>query len=344
MTADLFDVMDRAGAARLMLLRDAASGLRAVIALDDMTLGPAVGGIRTRHYDDTAAAVADAQRLAAAMTLKCAIAGVPAGGGKTVVLDGPELDRPAAFRRLGAFIEDLAGRYRAAGDLGTSLDDLLNAAEATRYVNTSGARLGEATGAGVVECVRALAFERGADGLAGLAVAVQGCGLIGAGVARQLAREGARLIVADVDEAAARALADELGASVVDPDLICAVEADILSPCAVGGVLTRQVVESLRVWGICGGANNQLAEPGLAAALSERGVTMVPDFLASAGAVIVGAARDLLGGVDPDPMIHRLGDTTRQVVQRAAAAGVSTVEVAASIARERIEAARRSTT
>ena len=336
--SDIFNVMDSAEAARVLLLRDAASGLRAIIALDDLTLGPACGGIRTRAYPDIRAALVDAQQLAAAMTLKCAIAGLPAGGGKTVVLDHPGLDRPAAFRALGAHIEALGGRYRAAGDLGTTRQDLLHAAERTRYVNTTGVELGTATGEGVVNCMRAVAAERGVA-LADLTVAVQGCGLIGAGVARLLAAQGARLIVADLDEAVAAALACEVGGTIAPVADILLAPCDLVAPCAVGGVLTTEVIERMAAWGVCGGANNQLSDAGALEAMARRGIVYVPDFLASAGAVTYGIAHDL-GDGDPAPLIARLQTTTAAVLAAARREGISTVDAARRLARARIDTAR----
>lgn len=336
---DVFDDMRDAGAARVLLLHDDASGLRAILALDDLTLGPACGGIRTRRYDSPGDALLDAQRLASAMTLKCAIAGLPAGGGKTVVLDHPGLDRPAAFRKLGEHIAALGGMYRAAGDLGTTHDDLLHAAEKTRFVNTSGERLGAATGEGVVNCIRAVAAERGTD-VADLTVAVQGCGLIGAGVARLLHAAGATLIVADLDEGLAAALAGKVGGRAVATDEVLVTRCDIVAPCAVGGVLTREVVERMQAWAICGGANNQLRDDAALAALVERGIVYVPDFLASAGAVIDGIAREL-GDGDSAPLIAGLGDTAAAVIADARRDGVSTVEAAQRLARARIREAQR---
>lgn len=314
-STDVFAAMSDIGASRLLLLADPASGLRAMIALDDVTLGPACGGIRTRRYPSLEAAISDAHKLASAMTLKCAIAGLPAGGGKTVMIDHDALDRPAAFRRLGRFIDDLGGVYRAAGDLGTTQLDLSHAAEVTEFVNTDRTRLGDVTGDGIVNCVRALADDRGVA-MAGLRVAVQGCGLIGAGVARRLAAEGAVVMVGDMDSKAAEAVAGEIGGSVVDPDEIFAAPVDIVAPCAVGGTVTPASVAAMRGWGICGGANNQLADAEAKAVLTARGIAYVPDFIASSGAVIDGISRSL-GTTEASVLIARLYDTTHAVLRDA---------------------------
>ncbi|WP_375398016.1 Glu/Leu/Phe/Val dehydrogenase dimerization domain-containing protein [uncultured Sphingomonas sp.] len=331
---DLFDDMAVVAAARVLALSDPASGLKALVALDDLTLGPACGGIRTMRYSGVGEALADAQRLAAAMTLKCAIAGLPAGGGKTVVLDHPGLDRAAAFGRLGEFIESLGGLYRAAGDLGTRQEDLLRAAERTRYVNTTGARLGEATGEGVVNCIRALAAHRGRE-ITGLSVAVQGCGLIGSGVARLLAAAGATLVVADVDAGAAERLAREVGGEAVGAGAILQAPVDVVSPCATGGVITTAAAGAMRAWGVCGGANNQLGDSGALPTLVARGISYVPDFLASAGAVIDGIAREV-GDGNGDALIARLHDTAAEVLAESALTGEDTDAVARRMARRNI--------
>lgn len=335
----MFETLRRAGAHRVLLLDDPPSGLRALLVLDSLVLGPAAGGIRTLAYPDEAAALADAARLARAMSLKCAIAGLAAGGGKTVVMAHPGLDRPRAFRRLGAYVEDLRGLYRTAGDLGTTPEDLRAMSGTTRYVNVREADLSAAAGAGVLSCLRALANFRGIADLRGLRVAVQGCGAMGAAVARALAAAGATLALADLEAARTTRLAEELGASVLPPDLILAADVDIVAPCAAGGVLTAASVAALRAWGVCGAANNMLADADAERALHERGVLMVPDFLSSAGAVIAGVGVDVMGLSDVTPLLAGLGATTTRVLETSSATGVSTTSVARALAEARIAAA-----
>ncbi len=334
----MFDDLEAANAHRVVVMRDAASGLRAVTAIDSVALGPGFGGIRTIAYPSTTAALVDAQKLAAAMTLKCAIAGLPAGGAKTVVIDHPGMNRAEAFRRLGLYIQDLGGLYRCAGDLGTTAEDLGHVAEFTGYVNTTGEQLGTSTGIGIVNCIRACADHRGLDGLQGLKVAIQGCGLIGAGVARMLHAAGAILIVADVSAARAQSLANELGASAVAADAIFTEDVDIIAPCAVGNVISPEVTAALKAWGVCGGANNQLTSDSVAADLAACGILYVPDFLASAGAVIDGVSVSLPGGDSAEQRLAAMYDTARLILREADAIGTTTTEVATRIARDRIEA------
>ena len=334
---ELFDVMAETGAHRIIALNDAASGLRAIIAIDDVTLGPACGGIRTQPYRTTIDAFADVRKLSSAMTLKCAIAGLDAGGGKTVVMDHPDMDRASAFRKLGKYIEELGGLYRCAGDLGTTHQDLLHVAESTQYCNISGEELGDATGTTIVNGIRACATERGITDLSKLSIAMQGTGLIGAGVARALARLGTHVLIADVDTIRARALASEIGGRVVDADSVLTQDVDIISPCAIGGILTPESAAAIKAWAICGGGNNQLSSPKVADQLALRGIGYVPDFLASSGAVIIGTCQTLMN-TDPKPILAAVEDTTRTILRTAAEKVCSTVVVAEQIARDRVAA------
>lgn len=334
----MFEMLERAHAPRCLMLNDPATGLRAVIALDSLVLGPAVGGVRTLAYPSDWDAVADAARLARAMTLKCAIAGLPAGGAKTVVLDHAGMNRRRAFRRLGGCIEELKGLYWCAGDLGTTADDLAAIAEATDYVASDAAILSAAAGRGVASCILACAAHRGIDHLDGLRIAIQGCGAMGGGTARILAEAGARIWLADLDREKAARLAAEVGGQVIAAEEVLEADVDILSPCAVGAVLTEDVAARVRAWAICGAANNQLASPGAGRILQEREILFVPDFLSSAGAVIAGTISLFDGSSDPSNLIARLGRTTREVLVRAEEKKLTSTEVAEELALARIAA------
>jgi len=335
---EITPILESSPVARAIAFRDDDCGLRGYIVLDDLTLGPAAGGIRTRRYDSDDEALADACRLAGAMTLKCAIAGLDAGGGKGVVIDTGTLDRPRAFARLGALVEELEGSFYTAGDLGTTGADLQAMASRTGYVRTDEADLSVAVARGLLRCIEACAAVRGRE-VAGLRVAVQGCGAIGAAAARTLAAAGARLVVADVDSSRAGALADELGADVVGPDEILRVDADIVAPCAIGGVLDGPAVAALRAWAVCGAANNILAAPDIARALADRDILHVPDWISSAGAVIDGVGEGIMELADRVPLIDQLGATARLVLDEAARTGRTPSDVAEARARARIDAA-----
>jgi leucine dehydrogenase len=337
---ELFEALEGAGGARCVCVADESCGLRAVIAIDDTTLGPAAGGVRTLRYARAADGLADALRLSRAMTLKCSLAGLDAGGGKAVVLEGPGLDRPRAFERLGAAVEELGGLFRTAGDLGTTAADLEAMARATRFVHTDERGLAEAVARGLLRCIEACAAVRGRE-VAGLVVAVQGCGAIGARAARVFAAAGVEVVVADIDRARAEALAGEIGARVVGPEAVLLEDVDIVAPCAGGGVITGEVARALRAWGVCGAANNALADAQVAGILAGRGILHVPDPIASAGAVIEGIGRTVMGLQDRTPLIDRLGETARAVLEEAKATGRTAVEVAEARALRRIAEARR---
>jgi len=320
-----------------MLFRDEPSGLQAVLVIDDLTLGPAAGGVRTMTYAGVADAARDAARLARAMSYKTALSGITAGGGKMVVLNDPHLDRPAAFQRLGHFIQELGGLFRTAGDLGTTAEDLANMGRRCEYVHQDEEQLAGAVALGVLRCMEACAAEHGSSlGVKGLRIAVQGCGAIGAAVARVLAGAGARLYVADNVPRRAKELAKEIGAKAVDSKKILTADVDIVAPCAVGGVITEQVVDQLRTWAVCGAANNMIASPAAAEKLRGRGVLHVPDIISSAGAVIAGIGRTVMNMPDPTPVIEELGDTARELLQQSAATGQTTEALAIALAKKRI--------
>jgi leucine dehydrogenase len=255
------------------------------------------------------------------------------------VLAHPGLDRPRAFARLGAFVTELGGAFRTAGDLGTTAADLAAMATTCPYVHVEETGLAEAVARGLVGCVAACAADRGRT-LAGLRVAVQGCGSIGGAAARALHAGGAELTLADVDARRAAALADELGARVVDADAVLLADVDVVAPCAVGGVIDAALAGRLRAWAVCGAANNILVDRAAARALADRGVLHVPDEVASAGAVIEGIGRSVMGLADRRPLIDGLAATARSLLAEAAATGELPVVLAERRARARVAAGR----
>jgi leucine dehydrogenase len=316
----------------LIEIRDDGCGLDAVIAIDSEALGPAIGGVRTRRYPDRAAMLADVTALARAMTIKCALAGLDAGGGKAVILDRPDLDRPRAFSRLGAELARLGGRFRTAGDLGTTAADVAAmAAVCPDYVHTDIAGFAASVARGLAACLRACRGD-----LAGAAVAIQGCGAVGAAVARRLRALGAELRVADIVGERAAALAAEVSAAVVEPGEILAVDCDVVSPNAVGEVIDREVAAAIRGSVVCGAANNVFASLEAERDLVDRGVLVIPDAVASAGAVIDGIGRSVMGLDDPAPLIDALGDTAKEIADEARRSGAVPSMVAAARARRRI--------
>lgn len=336
---ELFTMLAEAGARHCVLWADQESGLKAVLVMDDVTLGPAVGGVRTQPYPSVRDAILDATQLAQNMTLKCALAGLDAGGGKVVVIDHAGLRREQAFERLGERIEELGGVFHTGPDLGTTSADLAAIARRTRYVD-EGDELSEAVARGLLRCLEACATFHGEGGLEGLSIAIQGCGAIGAASARTLAKAGARLVVADVNEDRARKVAAEVGAEICDADELLVADVDIVAPCAVGGVLTVPKAEELKAWAVCGAANNILAERGVADILKRRSIAHVPDAIASAGAVVQGIGKTVMGLADRTPLIDALGKTALEVLEEAKRQDKTPLEVAEARASARIAEAR----
>ena len=252
----------------LHFVHDAATGLRAIIAIHSTHLGPAAGGTRFWHYADDADALTDALRLSRGMSFKNAMAGLPLGGGKAVILAPADRSKtPALLAAFGLAINRLGGQYVTAEDVGMSVTDMIEIARKTRFVaglpvagGAVGGDPGPHTSLGVFLGIKA-AVKRalGKDSVAGLRIALQGAGSVASGVAMHAAAEGATLIIADVDSARAHALATQVSGSVVDPAALLATPADVVSPCALGAILTEQSIAALDTPIVAGGANNQLA-------------------------------------------------------------------------------------
>jgi leucine dehydrogenase len=327
--------LDKIEGRRIFVFSEPAAGLRAFLVIDSVRGGMAAGGTRTRAYASPINAVHDARQLSRAMALKCAIAGLQAGGAKMVVLDHPGLDRANAFRALGRRVQELGGLFQTAGDLGTTPEDLAHMAQTCRFVRTNERVLAAAAARGVRACAEACVATSGHTSLRDLRVAVQGCGAMGSAVAGAFADAGAILQVADLDPVAAARVAAATGARVVPPEAILAADVDILAPCATGSVIDHASVEAMRAWAVCGAANNILADESVGLALTERGILFVPDFIASAGAVIAGVC-GLQGRDDAEVLIEQLGVTTRAVLEEAADRGVPTTTVARQHAEARL--------
>jgi leucine dehydrogenase len=278
------------------LFSDRDSGLSAVIAVHSSKLGPAAGGVRFWHYADSAAAITDALRLSRGMSYKNAMAGLPLGGGKGVVLapqPGAEITT-AQLEAFGRAVESLGGRYVTAEDVGMSEARMKVVASQTRHVSGlpvaaggAGGDPGPVTAMGVYLGVKAAAKRGlGAESMQGVRVAIQGVGSVGGGLARLLAKDGAALTLADVNAARAKALAEELGAEVVASDAIASLDTDIFSPNALGAILTEASIAALKCKVVSGGANNQLATRKDGKRLHDRGILYSPDYVINAGGII----------------------------------------------------------
>lgn len=339
----------------LVLRRGRRSGVYTAIAVHSTALGPALGGCRMWRYPSSAEAARDALRLSRAMTFKAAAAGLHLGGGKGVIClppgaaapQGPE--REAVLLDFADTVEALAGSYITAEDVGTSTLDMVVIGRDTSHVvglPADGGGSGDPspfTAAGVLAAMRAACARRfGTRELAERSVAVIGCGRVGEQLARQLAGEGARLVLCDIDPARA-ALADELPNAtwIADPAQALLADVDVLAPCALGGVIDALTAPRIAAGVVCGSANNQLADDSAAATLADRGIVYAPDFIANAGGLINVSLE--LEGYDASRARERVAgiEAAMERVFDAAESGAGTpLEAAYAVARERLGKAR----
>ncbi|MBF9030200.1 amino acid dehydrogenase [Rhodobacterales bacterium HKCCE3408] len=327
-------------------VEETATGLLGFIAIHSTALGPAAGGLRMRVYGDERAALDDVLRLSRGMTFKNAAAGLPLGGGKAVIVGDPAAKTPGMLRAFGRAIDGLAGRYWTAEDMGMAPEDMAVIRGVTPYV--AGLADGPyasgdpspVTARGIFQSIRTTAKHRfGSAVLTGRVVAVQGLGHVGWELAKLLRAGGAELIVADMDAMRAAQAGQCFGARVVAPDEILRVEADILAPCAIGGILNAATIPGLKVGAVCGGANNQLATAEDGAALRARGILYAPDYVVNAGGII-NVATEILRIADRRAFVSEklatLDATLDAILSEAARRGTGPETVADAIVAERI--------
>jgi len=343
MTLELLDTLARDGFEELHALHDWRSGARAFLVLDDTSGGPGFGGIRRWSYIDEAQALRDCLRLARGMTLKCALADLPAGGAKLVLLDRPELELDGAYRYLGEVVERLAGRYYSGPDVGTTERELAWVAERTRFVTQPGpegpGELADATCAGVIAGIEAaLEHLDGAVDWPRRTVLVQGLGEVGARVAGSARRRGARVLASEIDTERGESVARELDLELIDPSRELDPSCDVFAPCALGGIVHDLSLVRLRCRVIAGAANNVLANPGHGDRLHERGVLYVPDFAINSGALIRGARFHLDGIREPLPAIGaRIAQIVTHILCRSRDEDLAPARVAHQEAQRRVE-------
>ena len=323
----------------LVVLNDRELGLRAVIAIDSTRRGPAFGGVRRIAYASEEAALADALALASAMSFKTALAGLDAGGAKTVVMHREGLDLEAVYHRVGEAIARLGGRYVCGPDLGTGDRELGWVRTQTDHVNPAGNDAGDSTAQGVLAGLRAVWTFLDIEPR-GSSVAVQGCGAVGLALIQALLDMGVRVIAADTSASAVRA-AKDAGAQIIAPSRILQAPCDVLVPCAVGGTITEDVVPRLNCKAICGSANNQLRAAETALVVAERGIVHAPDIVVSAGAVIEGVLTVLddapTGGEAVRTAIGRIEPTLLEILEDAARLEQPPSVVAVAKAHERLK-------
>lgn len=313
-----------------------------LVAIHSTVLGPAVGGTRFWHYENEEAAVKDLLRLARGMTYKNALAGIPFGGGKSIILRHEKpIDREAIFRAHGRFVETFAGRYITAEDVATSPADMEFVRIETKHAAGLVGKSGDpspVTARGVFRALQAAANHRwGSDSLNGRTVALQGCGNVGYHLAANLHKAGARLIVTDVDSSKVDRLGEEFQAIAAAPDEIFASRADVFAPCALGGVINDDTIPQFKVEIIAGGANNQLLEARHGDELTRLGILYAPDYAANAGGIINGC-RELLGWepAQSAAKVDEIYDTVLNIFRTAEAEGIPTYKAADRLAERRL--------
>lgn len=342
---DLFGHLKAYDYGEVHFKHDKASGLKAIVAIHDSRLGPALGGCRFLPYDSDEDAVIDALRLARGMTYKAALAGLGHGGGKSVLIRPKQhFDRVAMFRAFGQFVEDLGGHYITAEDSGTGLEDMEVIRTVTKHVTGVDQAHGgsgdpspyTALGVrrGIEACVK---FKMKRDTLDGVHVAVQGVGHVGYHLCKELHAQGAKLSVADVDPLKAERAVREFGATVVPLDTIFETACDVIAPCALGSALNDTTIPRLKATIVAGAANNQLAQPRHGDDLHARGILYAPDYAINAGG-LVNVAQEVLGYDEQKSRekTMKIFDTILEIADRSAKMAAPTYKIADMLVEEKL--------
>lgn len=348
---DLFGHLKAYDYGEVHFKHDKASGLKAIVAVHDSRLGPALGGCRFLPYDADEDALVDALRLARGMTYKAALAGLAHGGGKSVLIRPKQhFDRVALFRAFGRFVEDLGGHYITAEDSGTGLEDMEVIRTVTKHVTGIGPQHGgsgdpspfTALGVrrGIEACVK---LQLGKDSLEKVHVAVQGVGHVGYYLCKELHENGAKISVADVDPLKSERAQREFGATIVPLDKIFDIECDVIAPCALGSALNDQTIPRLKTKIVAGAANNQLAEPRHGDDLHQRGILYAPDYAINAGG-LVNVAQEVLGydAAKSRAKTMEIFDTIYEIADRSKKTLTPTYRIADMMVEEKLAAISRS--
>ncbi|SHF59216.1 Leu/Phe/Val dehydrogenase [Ornithinibacillus halophilus] len=348
---EIFTYMEKYDYEQLVFCQDKNSGLKAIIAIHDTTLGPALGGTRMWTYDSEEEAIEDALRLAKGMTYKNAAAGLNLGGGKTVIIGDPRKDKnPEMFRAFGRYIQGLNGRYITAEDVGTTEEDMDLIHMETDFVTGVSEESGSSgnpspvTAYGVYKGMKASAKEAfGSDSLEGKKVAVQGVGNVAFTLCKYLHEEGAKLIVTDINEDAVKRAVDAFGAEAVSPEEIYDVDCDIYAPCALGATINDETIPRIKAKVIAGSANNQLKSSKHGEIIHEKGIVYAPDYVINAGGVINVA--DELNGYNQEramKKVETIYDSLSKVFEISRRDNIPSYVAADRMAEERIETMKKS--
>ena len=336
--------LTKMGHEQVLFCNDAKTGLKAIIAVHNTVLGPALGGTRMWMYDNEADALNDVLRLSRGMTYKNSISNLDLGGGKAVIIgDARTMKSEALFRRFGQFVNGLAGKYITAEDVGISPDDMVHVSKETNYVVGLPGKSGDpspVTAYGVYVGMKACAkMQFGTDSLSGRTVAVQGVGHVGQSLVKHLASEGAKIFITDIHEETLKKVAEAYGAAVVAPQEIYDVPMDIYAPCALGATVNDDTLARLTCSIIAGAANNQLAdEQKHGMAVMEKGILYAPDYAINAGGVINCFSE--VSGLSLEWSHQKAGEiyqTIYQILERSKNEAIPTYQIANRMAEERIE-------
>lgn len=339
----IFDYLEKYNCEQLVFCRDGDTGLKAIISINDTTLGPAVGGTRIWNYDSEEEAMIDVLRLAQGMTYKNAAAGLNLGGGKTVIIGDPEeVKSEELFRVFGRYVEGLNGRYITAEDMNTTPQDMAYVNDETDHVVGLEGKSGDpspVTAFGVFKGIQAAVDEVfGSEDLNGKVVAVQGLGAVGYDLCRYLHEAGAKLFVTDIKKSVIQRAVEEFDAVAVDPDAIYEVECDVFAPSAMGAIINDFTIDKLRCKIVAGSANNQLAEEKHGEILKDKGILYVPDFVINSGGVM--NVYEEMKGYNKDRAMARAStiyDSVKQIFAISKEEDIPTNTAAIRMAQNRIE-------
>ncbi|MEJ2216587.1 MAG: Glu/Leu/Phe/Val dehydrogenase [Gemmatimonadota bacterium] len=340
---EIFEMMAEHDHEQVVFGSEPAAGFRGIIAIHNTRLGPALGGTRFWNYGNDSEALRDVLRLSRGMTYKAAAAGLNLGGGKSVIIGDPKMQRREMIMRAhGRFVETLKGRYITAEDVGTSVEDMDYVHMETEYVTGLAGRSGDpspVTAYGAYRGIKACAKEKyGNDSLDGLTIAVQGVGHVGYYLCEDLAAEGAKLVVTDIDEERVKRVVDEFGAKAVPADKIYGVDAQIFAPCALGAIVNDETIPQFKFEIIAGAANNQLAEERHGEELMKKEILYAPDYVINAGGLI--NVYGELNAWSPERAKRKAGeiyDTLGQLFELAREQGIPTSQAADRLAERRID-------
>lgn len=335
----IFDASSYDDHEQVVFCRDKASGLKAIIAIHRPgPKGRALGGCRMVNYASEEDAIKDVLRLSKGMTWKSAVAGLPLGGGKSVIIGDPSKDKsPELFRAMANAIEGLGGRYITSVDVGISGADVAEMQKYTKFaVGAHAADPSPMTSLGVFEGVKSAAAYRGMSDLKGVRVGILGIGKVGYGLAEYLHKEGADLIVADVNDAAVAQAESDLGAKGVSLDAFLDQDMDIFSPNALGGIINPETLRRIKAGIVAGGANNQLSVDGMAEELRQKGILYAPDYVINAGGIImVDSEVDNFSMDEVRARTLKIGASLTEIFTNAETGGVTTLKAAEELARAR---------